>query len=254
MAYFEYLRTRRSFLIFAAFLLALTAAILVIVSFHSRDIQIGIGHHHTAVSVIFFTSLAAWGTAILASINCASLNRQREHLPYTWTRPQSREQMALELIAVDLAIMIAAFVLVVGLEMLVFAILTEGRIPLLWRGTGAAFLRGFGFALMWYSMVQAATAWASFRGSVVAGISWPIFIIVAGLEAARFPAPWSEILTFVNIFNPMAYLSGTEVSRSGEVVLHSVIPFADSVRLALMYGLSLLALVVAVFSWKRMEA
>ena len=255
MAYFEHLRVRTNFLVFAAFVLAIATLVISVTLFHSKDIRIEIGSNHVhGISVVFFTSLAAWGTALLATIIAASLNRQRDHLAYTWTRPRDRSAIAAETIAVDLGYLIAMFLFIFAVELVCVAIIVQGRIPLVWHNAIPAFLRGFGLALMWYAMVQAATAWAPFRGVVVSAVSWPVFIIVGSLEAVRFPAPWSTVITVLNVFNPMAYLSGTEIQKNGDVVLHSLLPFDDSTRLALVYAISLAALAFAVFSWKRMEA
>jgi hypothetical protein len=107
---------------------------------------------------------------------------------------------------------------------------------------------------MWYAIVQGCSAGIRFSGGAVAGCAWPVFIVAALLESARFPEPWNAILTVINIFNPMAYLSGTEVTRHGDVILNSIIPFTEPIRWALMYGISLVALVIAINTWKRMEA
>ena len=256
MVYFEYLRVRRSFLIFAAVVTVLCLFVLALAGLHWNDIQIQVGRRHTVgVSIVFFTSFGAWGTAILATVIAASLNRQREHLAYTWTRPEKRETIALRFIAIDVAFLIAAFVLTMAIGMIVFFLLIGNRVPLLWTGTVSAFLRAFGFALMWYAIVQAATAWASFRGGVVAGVSWPVFIFLGGLEAARFPSPWREVFTLVNLFNPLAYISGTHVNaRTGDVTLESFLPFDATTRLALMYSVAAIALIIAILSWRRMEA
>ena len=254
MAYFEYLRVRRNFVGFAMFVFAIAAVVNVISALHSGDIQVSVGEKLHGFSVVFFTSLAAWGTAILATIIAASLNQQRDHLSYTWTRPQGRSSLALGLIAVDVGFLIAGFVLVLLIAMVTFTTVVGGRVPIVWAHAAPALLRGFGLTLMWYALVQAATAWGTFRGVTIAALSWPIFIILAALEAARFPAPWHQLLTVINLFNPMAYISGTTVQNNGEVVLHSIIPLGDTARLLFMYVISSAALIFAVFSWKRMEA
>jgi hypothetical protein len=258
MAYFEYLRVRTSFLIFAAVVVVLALFVYLIAALHSAQIDVGMSRHRLhappGLSILFFASFAAWGTAILATVISASLNRQREHLAYTWTRPERREATALSFVAIDVASLLAAFVLIIAVALACYFAVIGNRFPIIWKDAVPDLLRAFGFALMWYAIVQAATAWGSFRGGIVAGISWPVFIFLAGLLASHFPSPWGEVIRAVNVLNPMAYLSGTHVSaRTGDVVMHSLLPFDATTRLALMYGIAAIALVVAVLSWRRME-
>ncbi|GEM_PF-1544088 len=257
MIYYEYLCARRALLIYTAIAAALAFTVYAVTAYHSHDavIRIELGRHHFhGLPVVFFTSVAAWTTAILACTLATSLNRQREHLAYTWTRPQDRAVMGISLVALDLAALLCAFVIVVAIEIACYEGVTRGQFPVIWDGPFGDVLRALGFAVMWFSIVQALSARLPVRSSVIAGMSWPVFIVGAMLEAARFPSPWNEILTAINLFNPMAYLSGTSVTSSGAVVLQSFIGFAPAVRLALMYGISACALIVAVTTWKRMEA
>lgn len=257
MAYYEYLRVRHAFLIFAAIVIGLAVTVYAVAEYHSASAVIKIevdGHHTHDISVVIFTSIAAFATAILASITSTSFNRLRGHLAYAWTRPQSRISMALSLIGVDLAVLLCGFTLVLGVEIACFLLISHGAIGVRWNGAAADVLRALGFAIMWYAIVQGVSARLQFSGGAIVGISWPVFMIGASLEGARFPAPWHEILTAINLFNPMAYLSGTHVSANGDVVLQSFIGFDPAVRVALMYGISLLALSVAVTTWRRMEA
>lgn len=257
MLYYEYLRVRRPVLILTAIVVALAATVYAIAEYHSASaiIKIEVGKHslHT-LSIIVFTSGAAWMTAILASAISTSLNRLRDHLPYAWTRPQSRTATATSLIGVDIAALVTFFAVVMLVEIACFLLLARGAVGIGWSDTEWSLLRAVGFAIMWYAVVQAASAGLRVSGAAVTAISWPVFIIGASLAAARFPAPWSQILIAINILNPMAYLSGTRVSSSGDVVLQSFIGFEPAVRVALMYGIAALALFVAVTTWKRMEA
>lgn len=157
------------------------------------------------------------------------------------------------MIGIDLAVLCCAFLLVLGVEIGCLLLISHGTIGVRWAGAGADILRALGFAVMWYAIIQAVSAALRFSGSAIIGMSWPVFIIGASLEAARFPAPWHQILTAINLFNPMAYLSGTHVSANGDVVLQSFIGFDPAVRVALMYGITVLALLVAVTTWRRME-
>ncbi|MGH7683466.1 MAG: hypothetical protein ACREMT_03885, partial [Vulcanimicrobiaceae bacterium] len=131
MAYYEYLRLQRSFLIFAAIVIGIALTVYAIAEYHSTSavIKIEVDRHNVhTVSVVVFTSLAAWATAILASVISTSLNRLREHLSYTWTRPQSRIAMALTFIGIDLAVLLCAFALVLGIEIACFLLISRGAV------------------------------------------------------------------------------------------------------------------------------
>lgn len=257
MAYYEFLRVRKSAVILTAIVVALAATIYAIAEFHSASavIKIQVGRHSLhAMSVVIFTSMAAWMTAILACIISTSLNRLRDHLPYVWTRPESRVATATSLVGIDIAMLAGFFIVVMGVEITCFLLLARGAVGIGWNDAAWSVLRAFGFAVMWYAIVQAVSAGVRVSGTAIAGISWPVFIVGASLEGARFPAPWNQILTAFNIFNPMAYLSGTTMKENGDVVLQSFIGFDPAVRVALMYGIAVLALLIAVTTWKRMEA
>lgn len=255
MVYYEYLRVRKALTIYTLVLIVLAVGIYLIAAFHSHSMVFKVDVHKDephAAPLILFTSMAAWITAILATIISTSLNGQRDHLAYTWTRPQSRFAMAVAFIAADVATLVGGFVIVLAIEVSFFSLTTH--IPITARDAVGDYARAFGFALMWYAIVQGLSAGFSVRGGTVAGLSWPVFLFAAALEAARFPSPWQEILTAINVFNPMAYVSNPSFSDKGGVALHSIIPFEMSVRVALMYGITVAALWLAVSRWKRMEA
>ena len=257
MAYYEFLRASRSLLAFSLILAGLAAVIDIVTLFHSSHaiVRIDVGHEHHASNapLLIFTSIAAWATAILATFLSTSLNRQREHLAYTWTRPQPRATMSLTFVAVDVIVLVLAFVVAILVEIACFEVIARGVLPINWSGAVGDVFRALGFSLMWYALIQAVTAGLGSRGGAVAGASWPVFIVAALLESARFPSPWQEVLTVINVFNPMAYLSSTTVEHD-DVVLRSIIPFSTEVRLTLMYAITFAAVAVAVARWRRMEA
>src|SRR5208283_4336849 len=104
------------------------------------------------------------------------LNRERDSLDFTLTRPVSRERIALSYFAVDLAAIVAAF----AFAFAVICLLPLAAAGLLGRITADPnawwiLALGLGMSFMWYGIVQAVTARLRGGGGWIAGGSWAFF-------------------------------------------------------------------------------
>jgi len=257
MAYVEILFARKMFLWFAS--IVVIAGILIVAGAMSFPDHV---HVSKTVGMPFGSvfSIAGYATCIMTTMIAATLNRDREHLPYMWSRPVPRERIALGYMLVDAVTIVTAFFVVAATATFVLENLSAFRLtPDPDAATGL--LRYLALPLMWYAVVEAATSWNSLKGSAVAGLAWAVFWILLGASAVRLPVVLSAIVGVLNIFNPLAYF----VTRHGNSVLvdpvtlsklgsQSIVPFSYGVQTVLAYAIFFTGCTIATFAWRRMEA
>ncbi|MBD5656737.1 MAG: hypothetical protein IAI50_16380 [Candidatus Eremiobacteraeota bacterium] len=179
MFYVEFLRVRRALIIYTIVIVALTA--INTISLHLGHVTINEHDHqiqklHIPLTVVLVA--AAFGSLLFGTLLSGSLNRERETLALTWTRPAPRERSALNVMLADLAGMVLAF----------FITLLVASVPLFTTNIASRiyvdpeFLAGvvlmLGITIMWYGLVQAATSWYRGRAGLVVGLSWGFFILL----------------------------------------------------------------------------
>lgn len=204
------------------------------------------------LSVIGWT--ASLGAAIFASVMGGSLSYENDdHLPLAWTKPIGRTAQALGIMALDLAAVLAVFVLLFGAAWVMTWLISGRAVPL---GLDANNLiktaRFAAFPLAWFGLTQALTA--GFRGGrcgMIIGPMWPVLEGLFGLTLLPLSAPWSKILAVLNLANPINYVPFWQVD---EQVLHRYPfgygPVIDSIALALI---ACAGIAVATIRWQRVE-
>ena len=263
MAYVEFLRLRNGIAICWSILIALAVSGIVALEL------LGLGHHiqldesdMTGVPVSILAGLAIYPAAGMTTGFGWSLNRASENGEIVWTRPFSRVALALRYMLIDTAGIVLTFFVALGLYILValvFASVAHSPKAVLFGGdTVAAIALGVGVCFMWFGLVQAATAWYSGRGGMVAGLSWAAFIILATLAAVKIE-PFHTIIMALNFLNPLAYksLSGFVTSDLSSVsTFHSgfsVIGLGVWTRVALAWAIGAVTCALAIHAWKRVE-
>ncbi len=255
MGYVEFLRIRRMLTVYVAIVVGLTIFALIFhISPHDTTVA-GHAHGHVAITgppapfgVLFL--VAGFFTAIVATFLGTSLNQ--EHVEQAWTKPSSRVRYAAATIGVDVIALALAFIV----TSLAFAIVTWVQLEALgifdriFAVDGRSIFyaaAGFGAVLMWYGLIQVATAWHDVRGGMFAGLSWPVFIFIPVIVALQLPPLLHGLAVGQSIFDPLTYLS---IDSHGVPPLTSVAN-ADH---ALFTGfIALVACAVAVAAWRRME-
>ncbi|MGH7661845.1 MAG: hypothetical protein ACRENA_13140 [Vulcanimicrobiaceae bacterium] len=254
MSLVEFMHARKMFSWFAG--IAVVLGILSLTA--TRSIHATGAHSHPfTLSGIF--SASGYASCIMATMLTATLNRDREHLAYIWTRPTPRERIALGYMIVDVATIVLAYVVIAALVIAV----VDG-IPFMHfkadSSAGISFVRFLAIPLMWYGLVEAATSWNKVKGSAAAGLSWAFFWMLLLALAIPMPAPLHAILDALNFLNPLAYF----VTQHGDSVIidpvslsevkSHVVPLAYAYQTILAYAIFLVGCVVATVAWRRTEA
>lgn len=236
--------------------------LLGVVAFSAtRNVHVTAGHPNSHLFTLSgILSASGYATCIMATMLTATLNRDRDHLAYMWTRPMRRERIAFSYMIVDVTTIVIAYVVI---ALLLIAVVQS--IPLMHFKVDpnalVSAVRFLSIPLMWYGLVEAATSWNKVKGSAAAGVSWAVFWILLLALAIPLPGSLHVLLDAANFLNPLAYF----VTQRGdsiivdpvtlsEVTANHVIPLAYGVQTILSYAIFVAGCVVAAFAWRRMEA
>jgi hypothetical protein len=283
MSFAEFLRARRAFYIFGSILTAivLSIALSLNVAIHqhshgtSDSVHVSVGisdagggihttpsprHHPTSLRDLNFKiplgllfGIAAYATIILATILGTSLNSENGRGGFAFTKPVSRERLALMYFAVDAGVLAATFAL--ALLLAGVALASVGILDRVFVDPGALVIAaaGLGAAVMWYGVLQALTSWNRLKGGLFIGISWATFTITAPLYGVTELGPiFHAFMVAVNFLNPLAYY--TSCSMNGDTVtVNSLLGLGTGSIIALTWTLGIAGLAIATFGWKRVE-
>jgi ABC-type transport system involved in multi-copper enzyme maturation permease subunit len=254
--YVEFLRVRRALIIYAIVIVALT--ILNTVSLNIGHVHVVDSDPHIAklhIPLTIVLTVAAFGSLLFGTLLAGSLNRERETLALSWTRPIPRERLALNYMLVDLAGVVVAF----------FITLLVGAVPLVTTHlisriyvdsdvlTGVVLM--LGVTVMWYGIVQAATSWYRGRAGLAVGLSWAFFILLLVIGHRGNFGPLVEAVTAaLNYINPLAYASSYGSVEGYGMDTTSYLGLPENVRLLASWCIGIAACAVAIFAWKRSEA
>ncbi len=254
MYYPEVLRVRNGLL---TALVALTAVVVAFALFipPCRSCHVSVSAEVGTIAVIGWA--AALLAAVFASIYAASLATVSDgHLEIAWTQPVNRTAQAIGILLIDIAGILAVFVLAYGAGYLIGSVF-EGRWVQL-TFDGASLLktaRFLAFPLAVFGLTQSLTSGikGSWYGAVV-GPAWPVMMGLFGLTMLPLAAPWHAIVRVLNLPNPISYFPYWEFDE-GIRGFHTY-DFGYGVPLDVL-ALSLIALVgviIATLRWPRLEA
>ena len=149
-----------------------------------------------------------------ATILGTSLNKENTLGGFAFTKPISRERLALTYFAVDAGGIVAMFLYVVLFEFIELAILGIGDRVVVDPNAFAVLAIGLGAAAMWYGLLQAVTSALRFPGGMFIGIGWGVFITLIPLSLFMgFGPVFHALVMALNYLNPLAYYSGLDMSR-----------------------------------------
>jgi hypothetical protein len=279
MAYVEFLRARKVFYFFAGIITALIGVLLLsLFASHGGSgdtFRLGLGSaiviqkgadgrlHQVPLNAMSglnvplgaLFGLATYCAAIFATLLSTSLNRERDGLDFPFTRPVSRERMALSYFAVDLAAVFAAF----AFAFVVLCLVPLAVAGLLGRITSTPqawwiLALGLGMSFMWYSIIQAVTAGMRGSGGWIAGGSWALFGVLLLLPQVQWLGPVVHgIVLALNFVNPLAYFNSIQSNAAHEVTAGSTLGIGIASRAGLVWMIGIVACAIAVTSWKRIE-
>ena len=284
MSYVELLRARNIFRIFGS---VLTAIVVFAVASILFGTHFGTSVHHHVVTntnghafhinqegssalevsggsddslmrvpLEYLFGIAAYAAIIFATILGPSLNKENDGYGYAFTKPVSRERLALEYFGVDLAAIVAVFAYTLGLLLLAIWCLGfffKGQVTF---DAGAALgisASGLGAAFMWYGLLQALTSWNHARGGLVIGLSWVYVTVLAPIATALdFGPGFHAVALAMNYINPLAYYASI-TEKGHEAVVESLLGFSTGADIALTWSIGIVACAVAAYGWKRLE-
>jgi len=280
MAYVEFLRVRKSFYFFAGIIAAMIAVLLVsLFASHGGSsnggfrlelgsaivIQKGADGRLHQVAVNSMSGLnvplgalfgiAAYCAAVFATVISTSLNRERDGLDFPFTRPVSRQRMALSYFAVDLAAIFAAFAFAFVVLCLV-PLATAGLLGHITTTPQAWWILalGLGMSFMWYGTIQAVTAGMRIGGGLIAGGSWALFGVLLVLPGAQWLGPIVHgVVVALNYVNPLAYFNSIHENAAHEMTVGSTLGLGIAARAGLVWIIGIGACAIALTSWKRIE-
>ena len=258
MAYVEWLRARRRLIAFTVVFIILAALIVspfffghVTIDSPARTGRDGRRQHlaqaHLPLSPLF--AGAALLCLMFTTTLGTSLNAQHDVLNLVFTRPVSRERLALIYFGIDAGAIVVCFVL---------AALIVGFIPLALLGIldrfyidpFAPFVAaiGIGASLMFYGILQGATAWSRGSTALTVGLAWPVFALAAIPGTPPFGARVNGLLTVIRVLDPLVYLrDGGYLATVGTDAATLATTFATVLAIAFA-GCAL-----AVAEWRRLE-
>jgi len=263
--YPEFLRIRRAYVWFNGIITALMLFVVFLIfeATHGHAVHLDVNGNAVASSPNIPLSVLFLGvgfvTAIYATVFATSLNRLTDNAELVWTEPRRRTMTALRDLAVDLigivAVYLTVFVVAVAIPLTLFGawrqVLVDSPAPI-------ALLLGVLFPMLFHAELQAATSWHRKAGGVMAGLSWPLFLILGALQGAPLPDSLHAVLIGLNFLNPLNYLEATYHSSdlqisAGALVQAGVTVLPLATRALLAVVLAVAAYAIAVFGWNRVE-
>ena len=188
-----------------------------------------------------------------ATILGTSLNKENTLGGFAFTKPISRERLALTYFAVDAGGIVAMFLYALLLEVIALGILGIFDRIFLDSNAFAILAISLGAAAMWYGLLQALTSVIRSSGGMYIGISWGVFLALTTLSIVTALGPvFHTLIMALNYLNPLAYYSGVDVAGT-TATTSSVIALGEGPRIAITWSVGIVACAAAALGWKRVE-
>ncbi|HEY0381148.1 MAG TPA: hypothetical protein VGC72_03010 [Candidatus Elarobacter sp.] len=247
MEYVQILRARRILTWYTGFLVV--GLVIEAISFYAgrgKNVQDG------SLEFSMLAGGAVIAALIIATLTASGLSAEASHTTaLIWTRPAERDVIAARFVAVDVAAIALGYVIMLVAMVLGIAII--GGLPLVefdGARTAREVLLGLGGAMMWYAVISVAASRLPGRGPLLAGLSWGLFPILAGLVFAHnFPVWLHDVIYALNYLNPMAWMGGMTPQRD-----MSIIPLDVWPRIFGEWAIAIVLLVASVRLWSTREA
>jgi len=248
MWYIEFLRARKALSVYGAMLLVLFVVALLFRLY-------GTFHRYGAdrfmpVPIEVLASMGAFITAIFATTLATSLaHHVAGHLEIAWTKPISRDRFILEVLLVDASAIAIAYVGTMACMIATFMVFS-GRFPLVLSPLGIARTAlELVFVYAFYMVIQAATSGQRRFAGMIAGVSWPVLLLVMAAPSIGMPAPITRFFELIDFVNPLALLS---VRTASQNMLRLPIWGAPAVLDAC--ALIAIGFAITLVRWRRIEA
>lgn len=245
----EIKRVRR---VLYGFAVALFAIVVIAVGINSGYARVDYGTFPD-VTMTQLLGSATLGAFFAATCIAPGLASEASTTAIAWSRPIARNSVAWRYIVVDL--LAIAFVLTMVLLAMLVIVTLQGELPHLRVDATApvTLFRGLGAAFMWYGLIVVLTSRFPARASMVAGVSWPVFTLIAAFATLPFPPLAHSALVAANYLNPMALFGVVDplfISWGAK----EVIGLTVVQRTIVEWLIAAVAIVAAVPLWSTREA
>ncbi len=270
MAYVEWLRVRHRLIAFTIVFAILAALIVSPVLFGHvyasghNELRAGIGTPapapsardalrqqlaHTQIPLGALFGVAAVLCLIFTTTLGTSLNAQHDALNLAFTRPLSRERLALVYFGIDAAAIVACFALasfIVGFLPLALLGILDRVYPDRFAPLMAAF--GIATSLMFYGLLQGATAWSRGSTALTVGLAWPVFALAAIPGTPPLGPLVNGLLTVIRFLDPLVYL------RNGGYLAFVATDWGGfAATFATVLAIAFAGCALAVLEWRRLK-
>lgn len=218
-----------------------------------QHVTITLGNEFTIPLAILLLASVPFGLLVATMLGGALAKENDGHLELAWTKPASREEVALLAMAIDAAAILVAEAFAIAVYLcciLLFGVPTFD----LTNHPGLAVLMTIVAPISWYA---ALTAWSSSLKThlgMVIGIGWPAALLVPGLAHALHGARTPVGQDFYAIFHGLSYIDPIAYLSFGpRGVSNGLVPTMDWAIVALA-ALAAIYLISAVLQWRRVEA
>ncbi len=217
------------------------------------------------MSIRTLFAVAALVAFIIATTLSGPLAKENtNHLEVVWTKPLSRERMALGMFGVDAIGMLASMALTIVFLVVCTALFELPRFVVdaqTWPVLALCVLAPFA----WYALLTAVSASLKRGWGAVIGLGWLAALILPGiafgLASAEMPLfhYLGVVLSWLMLLNPITYihLSGSTAPGDADPAFGYMYGFLGSsatVRAAMLLGLVILYSALSLFQWRRLEA
>lgn len=252
MEYVEFWRVQRSLLWHAGIVAVIVLVIVTLPQVGAVHVMGPNGSTNFApgrgVPLGAIATIAAFFAAIYASSVGTSLNRENSTRDLSWTKPLSRTLLALRYLLIDLAGVVIAFAIALAA---VAVIATYMHFPPYFDAQAPAELAlGAGVGAMWYGLLQVLTCIAPPGARSLAGILWPVALVVGALS--QLPGSIGTIMRAIDVLSPLHYMSSTSIHGDTNPVQQGAMPADERALIVWCFALAFCAL--AIVLWPRKEA
>ncbi|HET9394254.1 MAG TPA: hypothetical protein VFO29_12130 [Candidatus Rubrimentiphilum sp.] len=221
-----------------------------VIANYDMDVQIGLGEFFAVSSIIGLITATMLGGALA--------KENESHLELAWSKPVSRDRLALASIAVDMAAIVISQLVTVVLALLLMLMFVTPHVFVNALTPSAIALSLLG-PLAWYACLTAFSASLKRGLGLVVGLGWLAAIVVPAVATGTSLSSVTAIQAIHAVFqaasyiDPISYLSfHGSVSGSGLTLRTSIGTLGIS-ALALFF-LTIAYVAAAVLQWRRVEA
>lgn len=210
-------------------------------------------HDMTVDAIWMLLATLPLGLLVATMLGGALAKENDGHLELAWTKPASRERMALLAMLVDGAAIVASEAAAFGIYLC--CILLFGIPHLVSNGpAGAMVLFVLIAPIAWYAALTAWSASLKSHLGMVIGLGWPAALIVPGIaqgtQGVQSPAGQAAHAVFaaLSYIDPIAY-----VSFHGSNLHNALVPSMGWALVALA-SLTIVYAALSMLQWRRVEA